>query len=174
MGKINAFCTLVHALLFSNFISGSYGKINTMKKILYIIIILVFFAFLLKGCLKQDKGYDEPPKFSDARAFDIDLNAAKKTYETTFLLTVKTNRDILDFVENLKKENIIKPVRNSKEVYFAQNGEFIYKIYLPNLQKSACDFITSRIEDFIKESNYKDCGIVLERALFRKTTELLA
>ena len=71
MGKINAFCTLVHALLFSNFISGSYGKINTMKKILYIIIILVFFAFLLKGCLKQDKGYDEPPKFSDARALDI-------------------------------------------------------------------------------------------------------
>ena len=126
---------------------------------------------------EENKGSDFNvilPVFSDARAFDIDLNAAKKTYETTFLLTLKTNRDILDFVENLKKENIIKPVRNSKEVYFAQNGEFIYKIYLPNLQKSACDFITSRIEDFIKESNYKDCGIVLERALFRKTTELLA
>ncbi len=42
-----------------------------MKKILYIIVILIFVTFILKGCLKQDKGYDEPPKFSDARPLDI-------------------------------------------------------------------------------------------------------
>lgn len=42
-----------------------------MKKILYIIVILIFVTFILKGCLKQDKGYDEPPKFSNARPLDI-------------------------------------------------------------------------------------------------------
>lgn len=42
-----------------------------MKKILYIVLLLFFLIFILKGCLKQDKGYDELPKFSDARPLDI-------------------------------------------------------------------------------------------------------
>lgn len=42
-----------------------------MKKILYIIVILFFFALLLKGCLKQDMGYDDTPRFSDARPLDV-------------------------------------------------------------------------------------------------------
>jgi len=42
-----------------------------MKKIVYIITVLLFFGLLLKGCLKQDKGYDVPPKLSDARALDV-------------------------------------------------------------------------------------------------------
>lgn len=42
-----------------------------MKKILYIIFILFLFALLLKGCLKQDKGYDEPSRFTDARPLDV-------------------------------------------------------------------------------------------------------
>lgn len=58
-------------VLSSTFISGSYGKINTMKKIVYIILLLIFFGFILKGCLKQDLGYDEPARFSDARKLDI-------------------------------------------------------------------------------------------------------
>lgn len=42
-----------------------------MKKILYIIFILFLFGLILKGCIKEDKGYDEPPKFSDARPLDV-------------------------------------------------------------------------------------------------------
>jgi len=42
-----------------------------MKKILYIIFILFLFGLLLKGCLKEDKGYDETPKFSNARPLDV-------------------------------------------------------------------------------------------------------
>ncbi len=42
-----------------------------MKKILYIIFILFLFALMLKGCLKEDKGYDEEPKFSNARPLDV-------------------------------------------------------------------------------------------------------
>ncbi len=42
-----------------------------MKKILYIIFILFLFTLLLKGCMKQDMGYDEPSKFTDARPLDV-------------------------------------------------------------------------------------------------------
>lgn len=41
-----------------------------MKRIVYIIIIFLAVVFLLKGCLKQDKGYDEQTIKSDARPLE--------------------------------------------------------------------------------------------------------
>lgn len=42
-----------------------------MKKIVYIIVILICFIFLLKGCLKRDLGYDEPSRLSTVRPLDV-------------------------------------------------------------------------------------------------------
>lgn len=112
------------------------------------------------------------PVYSDLKAFEINLNAAKKINETTCLLTLKSKegRQKLDtLVQKLKEENIIKQLKNSKEISFETENYYAYKIFFSNLQKNVCDFMTRQIQDYInKESIFKDCGIVLERAVFRK------
>ncbi len=112
------------------------------------------------------------PVYSDLKAFEINLNAARKINETTCLLTLKSKegRQKLDtLVQKLKEENIIKQLKNSKEISFETENYYAYKIFFSNLQKNVCDFMTRQIQDYInKESIFKDCGIVLERAVFRK------
>lgn len=112
------------------------------------------------------------PVYSDLKAFEINLNAAKKINETTCLLTLKLKEDrqkLDTLVQKLKEENIIKQLKNSKEISFETENYYAYKIFFSNLQKNVCDFMTRQIQDYInKESIFKDCGIVLERAVFRK------
>ncbi len=112
------------------------------------------------------------PVYSDLKAFEINLNAARKINETTCLLTLKSKegRQKLDtLVQKLKEENIIKQLKNSKEISFETENYYAYKIFFSNLQKNVCDFMTRQIQDYInKESIFKDCGIVLERTVFRK------
>ena len=63
-------------------------------------------------------------------------------------------------------------MKNSKEAGFkgpeTRDGSFIYKIYFSNLQKNVCDFTINQIQTFIDNSFFKDCGIVLERAFYKK------
>ncbi len=110
------------------------------------------------------------PVYSDIKAFEIDLNASKKINETTNLLTLKaSNKESSgNFIKQLKEENIIKLTKNSKEIEYLENDMYIYKIYFPNLQKSAFDFMTNRIENSLKEGEY---GIVLEKATYKKESE---
>ncbi|MCX4275698.1 MAG: HAMP domain-containing sensor histidine kinase [Candidatus Gastranaerophilales bacterium] len=112
------------------------------------------------------------PVYSDLKAFEINLNAARKINETTCLLTLKSKegRQKLDtLIQKLKEENIIKQLKNSKEISFETENYYAYKIFFSNLQKNVCDFMTRQIQDYInKESIFKDCGIVLERAVFKK------
>ncbi len=112
------------------------------------------------------------PVYSDLKAFEINLNAARKINETTCLLTLKLKEDrqkLDTLVQKLKEENIIKQLKNSKEISFETENYYAYKIFFSNLQKNVCDFMTRQIQDYInKESIFKDCGIVLERAVFRK------
>ena len=113
------------------------------------------------------------PVYSESKAFEIDLNASKKTNDTTCLLTFKgKEEDVLSLVQKLKEQNIIKQVKNSKEAGFkgpeTRDGSFIYKIYFSNLQKNVCDFTINQIQTFIDNSFFKDCGIVLERAFYKK------
>lgn len=122
---------------------------------------------------KENEGSDFNviiPVYSDIKAFDIDLNASKKINEITNLLTLKTDNKetCVNFIKQLKEENIIKFTKNSKEISYMENDNFIYKIYFPNLQKSAFDFMINRIENSLKEREY---GIVLEKAAYKKEDE---
>jgi len=113
------------------------------------------------------------PVYSDMKAFEIDLNAAKKINDTTCLLTLKSSKknakqDILNLVQKLKEENIIKQLKNSKETGYFENDNFVYKFFFPNVQKNICNFTSGQIQSFINNSIFKDCGIVLERAFFKK------
>ena len=42
-----------------------------MKRIVYIILILLFAAFILKGCLKKDSGYDSDVYLGDIRPLEV-------------------------------------------------------------------------------------------------------
>lgn len=112
------------------------------------------------------------PVYTDLKAFEINLNAVKKINETTCLLTLKSsknNQDIITLVQELKEKNIIKQLKNSKEIFFEEGESFVYKIFFSNLQKNVCDFTTAQIQNYInKESIFKDCGIVLEIAIYKK------
>ena len=126
---------------------------------------------------KENEGSDFNvviPIYSETKAFNIELNEAKKTSDTTSVLTLKSKTSLNSFVEKLKEENIIKPLKSSKEIFFKKEDskEFIYKIYFKNLQKSALDFITSQITSKINSPEFRSCGIVLEKDIFKKEDEI--
>jgi len=124
---------------------------------------------------KENEGSDFNiiiPVYSELKAFTIELNEAKKTSDTTSLLTLKSKADLTSFVDKLKEENIIKSLKTSKEIFYKQNGVFIYKIYFKNLQKSAIDFVISQITAKINSPEFESCGIVLEKELFKKEDEI--
>lgn len=116
------------------------------------------------------------PVYSEQKAFEINLNAAKKTNDSTCLLTFKGRKEEISvLVQKLKEENIIKQLKSTKEAGFMENnstqnesGSFIYKICFSNLQKNACNFMINQIQNYISTSIFKDCGIVLERAFYKK------
>ena len=59
------------------------AKINIMKRIVYIILILLILAFVLKGCLKRDKGFDDVYLY-DVRPLEvINYNFEKPKNVTT-------------------------------------------------------------------------------------------
>lgn len=116
------------------------------------------------------------PIFSDIKAFSISLNESKKTADTTSLLKIKSDKDLTNFISILKDENIIKPLKNSKEIFYNQDNSFIYKIYFKNLQKSALDFITAQIKEkinlYTNSPIGQSCDIVLEKDVFNKEDEI--
>lgn len=143
---------------------------------------------------KENEGSDFNviiPVYTPKSVFEIDLNFQKKTSATTSLLTLKSKDNLQCFTENLKAQNIIKPLKNSKEVLYHKNGEYIYKIFFANLLKSAFDFMAEQIlkqtknpsciennsaEEISKDRLENDpCtrnyDIVLEKAVFKKEDE---
>ncbi len=128
---------------------------------------------------EENKGSDFNvmlPVYSDYKAFLISLNESKKTSDNTVLLTIKSNKDINYFIERLKKDNIIKSFKNSKEISYIDNNDFIYKIYFKNLQTAAFDFMHSQIREQINKFKNSPEGqgyaIVLEKDVFRKENEV--
>lgn len=110
------------------------------------------------------------PVFSESKAFETDLAAAKKINNSTHLLTIKSYNETkcINLISRLKNENIIKTLKNSKEISFQDNKTYTYKTYFSNMQKSAFDFMTNQIEKLINSPEYTACGIVLEKAVFNK------
>lgn len=128
---------------------------------------------------KENEGSDFNvliPVYSEYKAFLIDLNESKKTSDSTALFTLISNNDLTNFTELLKKENIIKPSKHSKEIFTRKDEKFIYKIYFKNLQKSAVEFMANQIEnEIIKFKNSpggQSCGILLEKDIFKKEDEI--
>ena len=128
---------------------------------------------------EENKGSDFNiiiPVFSDVKAFSISLNESKKTTDTTSLITMESNKDLTDFINILKEENIIKTLKNSNEILYTKNNSFIYKIYFKNLQKSALDFITAQIKEkinlYINSPIGQSYDIVLEKDVFNKEDEI--
>jgi len=128
---------------------------------------------------EENKGSDFNiiiPVFSDVKAFSISLNESKKTTDTTSLITMESNKDLTDFINILKEENIIKTLKNSNEILYTKNNSFIYKIYFKNLQKSALDFITAQIKEkinlYIDSPIGQSYDIVLEKDVFNKEDEI--
>ncbi len=111
------------------------------------------------------------PVFSEDKAFEIDLNTSKKLNDTTCMIKIKTNNELQnkDFINLLKQENIIKPVKNFKEITIVDNDLFVYKAFFPALQKGPFELMTDRIQNAIKSA--KECGIVLEKTIFKKEDE---
>ncbi len=128
---------------------------------------------------KENEGSDFNvliPVFSEYKAFFIDLNESKKTADSTALFTLISNNDLTKPVELLKKENIIKSSKNSKEIFTQKNEKFIYQVYFKNLQKSAAEFTANQIEnEIIKFKNSPEgqsCDILLEKDIFKKEDEI--
>lgn len=128
---------------------------------------------------KENEGSDFNvmfPVYSEYKSFLIDLNESKKTADTTTLLTLISNNDLTNFTELLKKENIIKSSKNSKEIFTKQDEKFIYKIYFKNLQKSAAEFMANQIENEINKFKNSPEGqshaILLEKDIFKKEDEI--
>ncbi len=89
---------------------------------------------------------------------------------------MESNKDLTDFINILKEENIIKTLKNSNEILYTKNNSFIYKIYFKNLQKSALDFITAQIKEkinlYINSPIGQSYDIVLEKDVFNKEDEI--
>lgn len=128
-------------------------------------------AILVKS--EENKGSDFNvflPVYSESKAFEIDLNTAKKLNNSTSLLTLKSHNEAkcISLISRLKNENIIKNLKNSKEISYKDSQTYTYKTYFSNMQKSAFDFMINQIEKLINGPEYTACGIVLEKAVFNK------
>jgi len=128
---------------------------------------------------KENEGSDFNviiPVYSEVKAFLISLNESKKTADTTSLLTLESNNRLENFIHNLKEENILKTLKNSKEIFYTKDNTFIYKVYFKNLQKSALDFtaaqITESINKFKNSPEGQSYDIVLEKDIFNKEDEI--
>ncbi len=49
---------------------------------------------------------------------------------------MESNKDLTDFINILKEENIIKTLKNSNEILYTKNNSFIYKIYFKTFKKA--------------------------------------
>ena len=76
------------------------------------------------------------PVFSESKVFETDLAAAKKINNSTHLLTIKSYNETkcINLISRLKNENIIKTLKNSKEISFQDNKTYTYKTYFSNMQ----------------------------------------
>ena len=67
----------------------------------------------------------------------------------------------------MKETNIIKLTKNSKELTYNVDDKCITKVFISGIDKSAYDFMISKIENEINEKG-KTCDIVLTRAFYKK------
>lgn len=105
------------------------------------------------------------PIFSEEKAFKIELNSKiKNEAESTCYLKIEEDGDF-DFYNHLKNSNIIKLTKTSKEFLDKKNNKFVTQVYMQGLDRSAFDFMVSKIED---EINLKNCDIVLSKAFYKK------
>lgn len=107
------------------------------------------------------------PVESDFWTFETEYNFAQKKHNSTSILSLSANSNPAGLIENLKKENILRPLKESKEFLKEEEG-FLYKIFFCDLQKNAFDFMKKRITEFINSPEYKDYGIVLEGAYLNR------
>jgi len=117
------------------------------------------------------------PVYNDTGAFETDLYASEKIHRTTSLITLTfgDEQTMDETVQKLKCENIIKLLKNSKEAFYKKDGGFIYKVFFPDMQNGAFEFMTGQIQNFINSFNAthtspigRRCDIVLEKEVIRK------
>ena len=106
------------------------------------------------------------PLYSDEKAFEMELNLRRKNEtETGFIQLEEKNGS--EFYSHLKETNIIKLTKNSKELTYNVDDKCITKVFISGIDKSAYDFMISKIENEINEKG-KTCDIVLTRAFYKK------
>ena len=105
------------------------------------------------------------PAYSDEKAFRAELNLKiRNEAESTGYLKIIENSDF-EFYNHLKNSNIIKLTKTSKEFLERKNDKYVTQVYMQGLDRSAFDFMVSKIED---EINLKSCDIVLSKAFYKK------
>ena len=110
------------------------------------------------------------PAYSDEKAFRAELNLKiRNEAESTGYLKIIENSDF-EFYNHLKNSNIIKLTKTSKEFLERKNDKYVTQVYMQGLDRSAFDFMVSKIED---EINLKSCDIVLSKAFYKKDAWIL-
>ena len=105
------------------------------------------------------------PAYSDEKAFRAELNLKiRNEAESTGYLKIIENSDF-EFYNHLKNSNIIKLTKTSNEFLERKNDKYVTQVYMQGLDRSAFDFMVSKIED---EINLKSCDIVLSKAFYKK------
>lgn len=107
------------------------------------------------------------PVYSDIKAFEIDLNLKiKNNKESVGYIEINEPKTNGTFFEHLKKTNIVKFTKTSKELSYKKENKYITKLFISGLHKPAFDFMISKIENEINLKD-KDCGIVLTKTFYK-------
>lgn len=106
------------------------------------------------------------PVYEENKAFEAELNLKIKSESETGYLKIeeKPNKD---FYQHLKDSNIIKLTKNSRELVKKADDKCITKVFISNLDRSAYEFMVSKIEEEIDKKD-KTCDIVLTKAYYKK------